>query len=946
MLQLKDIKKDYTVGEQTVSALRGVSISFRESEFVSILGQSGCGKTTLMNIIGGLDRATSGELLIDGINTNDFSQTDWDEYRNEKIGFVFQSYNLISHLSVLDNVELALTISGISGSEKTERAKAALERVGLGEQLHKLPSQLSGGQMQRVAIARAIVNKPKILLADEPTGAIDSETSGQIMDILKELASNRLVIMVTHNNELAEKYSTRIIKILDGKITDDNNPVLKENEPQSSSSITADEAAITEDGLTAHSECTDVPPAQDNERTSPTDCKKRRGRRKSKKSSMSFSTAVKLSAKNLIAKRGRSLMTVLAGSITVISIALILAVNNGFGIYIKNFEEMSMSKYPIVVSSGESSMLSMFEEFVGSDELKGDSISFSSIFDILSGDSSDKDKFTNEQLIYIYGQFSGMLHSIMNDTSKDLDLTRFKKHIEDNFDKSLGTVKYDYSINLNVYRKSVDDENAVTYSQINPLSKNVFLAPLLKLITGNSGSEANQATMLSALDKYAFFDELIADDSMILSQYDVLAGALPKNKNEIVLVIDSYNQIGDFDAMLMNELGFSDLLIAANNPQRLDKFTKEFDKALDYEFCILPTGSAYVYNDETKLYDDVNSMMPNMLNEYLAANGLNIKISGILRPKEGVDGCIKGIFGYPSSLGDYIIDEANSCDYIRAQIASYDNYIDLTTQALEIYASMEEGQTVQDLPFEKQMILAKAATVKITDVRTGDEITISDHNSILTNMNVRNLDKPNYIYIYPNSVPNKAKIVSFINDFNAVCTAEEAQADLDAKNKGEQPSTVTSVVKYDDDLDSVVNEMNSVVNTITYILIAVALVAVVVTMLLIAIIMYISVQDRTREIGILRSLGARKLDISNIFNVETMLIGALSSVIGMILAVILQFPLNSIFAATLDISSLLKIAWWHPIVVIVGAIAIIVLSGVIPSMLAAKKDPVIALRSE
>ncbi|MBD5092287.1 MAG: ATP-binding cassette domain-containing protein [Clostridiales bacterium] len=944
MLQLKDIKKDYTVGEQTVSALKGVSISFRESEFVSILGQSGCGKTTLMNIIGGLDRATSGELLIDGISTNNFSATDWDEYRNEKIGFVFQSYNLISHLSVLDNVELALTISGISGSAKTERAKAALERVGLGTQLHKLPSQLSGGQMQRVAIARAIVNKPAILLADEPTGAIDSETSVQIMDILKELANDRLVIMVTHNNELAEKYSTRIINILDGRITADNNPVLAESESQSQSSLDADAADMAQ--LNAHSMGEDVSKAQNTESALPNANKKRGKRRKSKKSSMSFFTAVKLSAKNLIAKRGRSLMTVLAGSITVISIALILAVNNGFGIYIKDFEEMSMSKYPIVVSSGESSMLSMFEEFVGGDDLKGDSISFSSIFDILSGNSSDKDKFTNEQLIYIYGQFSGMLHSIMNDTSKDLDLTKFKKHIEENFDKSLGTVKYDYSINLNVYKKSVNTENAVTYSQINPLSKNVFLAPLLKLIMGNSGSEASQATMLSMLDKYAFFDELIADDSMIMSQYDVLAGTLPKNKNEIVLVIDSYNQISDFDAVLMNELGFADLLVAANNPQNLDDFTKEFDKALEYEFCVLPTGSSYVYNDGTKLYDDVNGMGTQLLNEYLSKNGLNVKLSGILRPKEGVDGCIKGIFGYPSSLGDYIIDEANNCDYIRAQIASYENYIDLQAQAYEIYASLEEGQSIRDLPLEKQMILTKAATTKITDVRTGEEITASDHNSILTNMNVRNLDKPNYIYIYPSSVPNKAKIVSFINDFNAVCSAEEAQADLDAKEAGEQPPTITSVVKYSDDLDSVVNEMNSVVNTITYILIAVALVAVIVTMLLIAIIMYISVQDRTREIGILRSLGARKLDISNIFNVETMLIGALSSVIGMILAAILQFPLNSIFAATLDISSLLKIAWWHPLVVIVGAIAIIVLSGVIPSMLAAKKDPVIALRSE
>ncbi|MCM1306393.1 MAG: ATP-binding cassette domain-containing protein [Bacteroides sp.] len=912
MLKLQNVTKIYGDKENAVRALKGVSVTFRKSEFVSILGQSGCGKTTLMNIIGGLDRATDGDISIDGVSTVDFSDAEWDEYRNSKIGFIFQSYNLISHLNVLDNVELALTISGLNGSEKTEKAKQALDKVGLKDQYHKKPNQLSGGQMQRVAIARAIVNQPEILLADEPTGAIDSETSVQIMEILRDIAKDKLVIMVTHNNELAEAYSNRIVKILDGNIVSDSNPVEE----------VVDEADAIEE------------PAPKR-----TKAKKHRAKR----NSMSFATAIKLSWKNLINKRGRSIMTIIAGCITVISLALILAVNNGFAIYIDDFEEKSMSKYPITISSGENSIMAMFEEFLQDDNLTGDSVSISSIFEILNGEAPEKDKFTDEQIVYIYGMFSKMFQSMLDNDSKDFDISTFKRYLDNDFDKSLGTVKFDYSLNLNIFK---ENQNG-TYMQLNPLSKSGVLEPLFSMIGGDESSTDRMTAMMAAIDRYAFWDELIADDKMIESQYETIAGHLPKNMNEIVLVIDEYNQISDFDAVLLNHMGLADLVAAAMDTKNLDNYATKFNDMLGKEFVVLPTSSAYSYNEDTRLYESFGTYEQSAQSQILRENGIKVRISGILRSKGNVDGCIKGVVGYSSALGDYIVNDANESAFIKAQRASYENYVSLIEQSEAIIKKMDkEFLGVEDLSLQEQLILAQASAAKITDVRTGEEIDRQTYSSIINDNNARAVDKPSYIYIYPKTIESKAKIVSAIRAFNAKCAEDELAASKAASASGNPAPTTTGVVDFTDDLDSVVGELNGMVNTITYILIAVALVAVLVTMLLIAIIMYISVQDRTREIGILRSLGARKGDISNIFNVETMLLGLFAGVVGVALAAILQFPINLIFGATLGISGLLKIAWWHPLVLIVGAVVIIVISGLIPSIMAAKKDPVIALRSE
>lgn len=914
MLTLKNITKSYGEGENEVKALKGISISFRKSEFVSILGQSGCGKTTLLNIVGGLDRATSGELLLNGKSTDGFNQNDWDDYRNTKIGFVFQNYNLIPHLNILTNVELALTISGVKSSERTARAKEALAMVGLQNKWNKRPNQLSGGQMQRVAIARAIVNEPEILLADEPTGAIDSDTSIQIMNILKEISKTRLVIMVTHNAELAEMYSTRVVKFLDGEIIDDTMPY------------------------------------DENEEERPVAPIPQKKNKHKKGATMSFWTSVKLSWKNLINKKGRSLLTAVAGSIGIISIALILALNNGFTEYIGDFERQSMSKYPITVSSGEDSVISAFEEFLGGDDLDGDSLNISSVLDVLTGDAIDREAFTEEEIVYIYGQFAQFFNN--SDITKTTEISKFKKHIEENFDYSLANVKYDYSISMKIFDKVVKKdsetgEETVSYTLLNPLSEADTLSTLLTAMSGGSSggndTDSNRDQLKIALNSFAFWDEIVADTETINAQYDVLSGHLPENMYEVVLVVDEYNQITDFDALTLNEMGVNTLFQSFWDATILNKYDMDFDEVIGKEFYILPLSAEYAKNEFTGLYDNVKTN--GTLNTAIEENGITVKISGIVRPKEGINGgCINGVIGYTSDLGSYIISDANESELVQKFRENYDAYLADVEIANNALKKAEEDPEYQMTPEESKASMSVAFGIK--SPVTGKGIKITDYSNTLKNLNVRDLDSPSYIYFYPNRIADKQEIVKFINDFN---TAQQQLEDEEAKiaeENGETASSVTYVIEYEDNLDSVVSELNSVVDTITYILVAVACVSVIVTMLLIAIIMYISVQDRTREIGIMRAIGARKRDISNIFNVETLLLGLASGIIGALIAYIVQFPGNLIFTEALNMAALLQMAWWHPIVLIVGAIIITVVSGLIPAAMAAKKEPVIALRTE
>ena len=923
MLKLINVTKDYEVGDQVVHALRGINLSFRKSEFVAILGQSGCGKTTLMNIIGGLDRMTSGEILINGESTSKYTDKDWDDYRNRKIGFVFQNYNLIPHLTVLDNVELSLTISGISKEERTRRAKEALISVGLESEIHKRPNQLSGGQMQRVAIARAIVNEPEILLADEPTGAVDSETSIQLMDILQKIATDRLVIMVTHNAELALQYSNRIVKALDGVIIEDNNPYDDDEEERA--------------------------PIMD-----------KKAKRKSRKlSTMSFWTSIKLAWKNIINKRGRSILTSIAGSIGIIAISLILSLNNGFSQYITEFEEQSMAKYPVAITSGNDSVISMFKDFLGGDALSGDSLDYSAVLDLFADQETDRTKYTAEQMIYIYAQFSQMFEKMMNSIKKTNDISKFKKYLEENFDYSLGTVKYDYSIGMNIYKKTVTEIEVgegeepqppkISYTQLTPLSESDTLKAVTTIIGDETTTEDEYDGVTSLLDSFNFWDEIVGDDKVINQQYDILSGHLPTNMNEVVLVLDEYNQITDFDLLLLDEIGLMDLIAAMGYDDYFDEYEKTFDQALGTEFYVLPTSKAFVYNETTQVYNDLrkNKSDERFLNA-MKNDSIKVTITGVIRPKPGTKGCINGILGYSSDLSAYIIDDANNSAYVKAQIKAYDDWMAAVEAAKSIELKKEDGTPKEQSDFttEEKQILAKVA-MGIIDVTTKfTSIDNSKYKTILSKANYRDLEQPSYIYIYPSSVKNKEQVSAFVEAFNSNQAAEEKVAEEQAEENGEDAPTTTYVVAYQDDLDSAVTELTDLSNTITYILIAVALVSVIVTMILIAIVMYISVQDRTREIGIMRSLGARKLDISNIFNVETMILGLVSGLLGVLLGFILIYPANLILKATMGVGSMMRMAIWHPFVLVAGAVIITVISGLIPSVLAAKKDPVIALRSE
>lgn len=917
MLSLKNIVKSYGEGENEVKALKGISIAFRQCEFVSILGQSGCGKTTLLNVIGGLDKATSGEITLNGVSTDGYNDNDWDDYRNSKIGFVFQSYNLIPHLNILTNVELALTISGVTGAERTERAKRALERVGLSHKWNKHPNELSGGQMQRVAIARAIVNEPEILLADEPTGAIDSETSVQVMEILKEISETKLVIMVTHNAELAEQYSTRVVKFLDGEIVNDTDPYEEETIPDNS----VEEVATSQ---------------------------KKTKRKHKKGRTMSFFTSVKLSWKNLINKKGRSILTSVAGSIGIISIALILALNNGFTEYIGDFERQSMSKYPITVSTGESSVVSVFEDFLTGDVLDGDSINISSMLGVFSGEDTDKEKFTDEELIYIYGQFTKMFTAMNEKLTKTTEVSKFKEYLENNFDYSLANVKYDYSVDMTIYNKNVtvkDDIETVSYNLMNPLSKSSAMTPLLSMLVGSANDTMIEGVK-TALDAFAFWDEIIADEETVTAQYDILAGHLPQNMNEIVIVLDEYNQISDFDAFALNEMQLGDLMAALISPESLDKLSKTFENVLGKEYYILPTGANYVYDENTKLFtnlrDSYGTIGPKSVIE---ESGITVRIAGIIRPKEGIKGgCINGVIGYSSDLGAHIIAEANASNFAVKMREKYAEYNELSEQLAAVMAK-KEADPDYEFTMEEKLLSAKFFA-GMQDPFTGEKMSVDQYKNILKNANIRDLDEPSFIYFYPTRIANKQAIVKFIEDFNLAQTEEEQALEEEAKENGTAKPTVTYVVEYKDNLDSVVAELNSVVDTITYILVAVACVSVIVTMLLIAIIMYISVQDRTREIGIMRAIGARKTDISNIFNVETMLLGFASGILGALVAFVVQFPANAIAKNFLSMDRLLLMAWWHPIVLIVGAVIITVVSGLIPAAIAARKEPVVALRTE
>lgn len=895
MLELNDIKKDYVSGSTTVSALKGINLRFRDCEFVSILGQSGCGKTTMLNIIGGLDKYTSGDLKINGVSTKNYKDRDWDFYRNNSIGFVFQSYNLIPHQTVLSNVELALTLSGVSKAERKKRAIEALEKVGLGEQIHKKPNQMSGGQMQRVAIARALVNNPDILLADEPTGALDTETSIQIMELLKEISKDRLIIMVTHNPELAKDYSTRIVRLLDGVITDDSDPYSLED---MEADIRAKEAAKVKASE-----------------------KKNKKSGKKQKTSMSFFTALSLSFNNLMTKKTRTILTAFAGSIGIIGIAMILSISNGIQLYIDRVQRDTLSSYPIT--------------------LQAESIDISSMVTSMTG-NSDSEEHEDKSKIYSNDIMGDMINTMVKEV-KSNNLSEFKKYIENggsDIKSYVSDIQYSYDVPLNIYMK--DTSNGV--EQLNP-------GTMFDSIYGE-GATSTSSAMSSGMGMGMFsnssvWNQLLGNQQVLDEQYDVLAGHWPENYNEVVLVVDKNNEVDDYT---LYSLGLKDpeevrtlfkkMMVGESYETKKD-ISYTFDEILDTEFKLVMPTDMYKYNDVTGTWDDYSKddkYMTNVVN-----NGTDIKVCGIIRPNDdAVSTSISSGIGYTAKLTEYIIEEVKNSEIAKAQLADtsvdvftgvpFDNdrNTEITMDDVNAYMatlSPEESAQMQAMTSgmsDDQILQLFSASLK---ARTTDA-TLDSNKSKL---GITDLDTPSQIDIYATDFDSKEKVQNIIKDYNKL------QQD-DGKEE--------NVINYTDYVGIMMSSVSTIINAISYVLIAFVAISLIVSSIMIGIITYISVLERTKEIGVLRSIGASKKDVSRIFNAETLIEGFVSGALGIVVTLLLCIPANALIKHLTDISNVAQLPVAGGVILIIISMFLTFIAGLIPAKLAAKKDPVVALRSE
>ena len=895
MLELNDIKKDYVSGSTTVSALKGINLRFRDCEFVSILGQSGCGKTTMLNIIGGLDKYTSGDLKINGVSTKNYKDRDWDFYRNNSIGFVFQSYNLIPHQTVLSNVELALTLSGVSKAERKKRAIEALEKVGLGEQIHKKPNQMSGGQMQRVAIARALVNNPDILLADEPTGALDTETSIQIMELLKEISKDRLIIMVTHNPELARDYSTRIVRLLDGVITDDSNPYSLED---MEADIRAKEAAkvkISE--------------------------KKIKKSGKKQKTSMSFFTALSLSFNNLMTKKTRTILTAFAGSIGIIGIAMILSISNGIQLYIDRVQRDTLSSYPIT--------------------LQAEAIDISSMVSSMTG-NSDSEEHEDKSKIYSNDIMGDMINTMVKEV-KSNNLSEFKKYIENgssDIKSYVSDIQYSYDVPLNIYMK--DTSNGV--EQLNP-------GTMFDSIYGEGATSAS-SSMSSGMGMGMFsnssvWNQLLGNQQVLDEQYDVLAGHWPENFNEVVLVADKNNEVDDYT---LYSLGLKDpeevrtlfkKMMVGESYETEKDISYTFDEILDTEFKLVMPTDMYKYNDVTGTWDDYSKddkYMTNVVN-----NGTDIKVCGIIRPNDdAVSTSLSSGIGYTAKLTEYIIEEVKNSEIAKAQLADtsvdvftgvpFDNdwNTEITMDDINAYMatlSPEESAQMQAMTSgmsDDQILQLFSASLK---ARTTDA-TLDSNKSKL---GITDLDTPSQIDIYATDFDSKEKVQNIIKDYNKL------QQD-DGKEE--------NVINYTDYVGIMMSSVSTIINAISYVLISFVAISLIVSSIMIGIITYISVLERTKEIGVLRSIGASKKDVSRIFNAETLIEGFVSGALGIVVTLLLCIPANALIKHLTDISNVAQLPVAGGVILIIISMFLTFIAGLIPAKLAAKKDPVVALRSE
>ncbi len=867
MLNLKNIVKTYKTGDETVVALKGVSVRFRKNEFVSILGQSGCGKTTLLNIIGGLDRYTDGDLIIAGKSTKQFRDADWDNYRNRSIGFVFQSYNLIPHQTVLSNVELALTLSGVSKHERRVRAKQALEKVGLGDQLKKKPNQMSGGQMQRVAIARALVNNPEILLADEPTGALDSETSVQIMELLKEVAKDRLVIMVTHNPELAQKYSTRIIRLLDGEITDDSDP------------YTDEEAARTV-------------AAEPNRKSG-----------KKKKPSMSFWTALSLSVNNLLTKKARTILTSFAGSIGIIGIALIMSVSTGVQAYIDSIERSTMASYPITISETTMDTSAMLSAFMNS--------------------NSKENEVQEENTVYSNDVVVQMMESMTAGVTTN-NLRDFKTFLDSSEDikNDCYDIKYTYPTGMNVYLENDDG----TYTK--------GLMDIYELYDA-MGMDTGSASDMVSMSSSSVWTELVGDRDYINDSYDVLYGHLPENKNEVVLIVNDKNQVSDYT---LYSLGLRDVdqlkeyLESAQkavaegkeNEYKLETRNYTFEELCNQTFSVLTDADYYNYDDEKKLISEASEAA--VIDRLKTATKL--KIVGIVRPSDEDEAKRhEGTIGYTTEFMNELINNVNGNAAVKAQLdnSQTDLFSGLSFEKKEYTADEIRAHIANDpemsqyVQMPDDMLLQYGAAMMETS---------ATYEGNLSRLGYVEREKPSGINLYPKDFEAKERVTDAIEAYN---------------DKVDEADKIT----YTDMVAMLMSSVTTIVNAISYVLIAFVAISLIVSSIMIGIITYISVLERTKEIGILRSIGASKRDISRVFNAETTIVGLTAGVIGIVITLLLLIPINMILHTLTGISTLsATLPVLGAVILVAISILLTYVAGLIPSGFAAKRDPVEALRTE
>lgn len=857
MLELKNITKDYKSANETVHALKGITLSFRENEFVSVLGQSGCGKTTLLNIIGGLDQYTSGDLIINGRSTKDFKSRDWDDYRNHSIGFVFQSYNLIPHQNVLSNVELALTLSGVSKEERRKRARDVLEKVGLSDQLYKKPNQMSGGQMQRVAIARALVNDPDILLADEPTGALDSATSIQIMELLHEIAKEKLVIMVTHNPQLAADYSTRIIRLLDGEVVDDNRPYQE----------TMTEANAKSGG---------------------------------RHPSMSFRTALSLSLNNLMTKKARTFLTAFAGSIGIIGIALIMSLSNGVQSYIDSVEKDTLSSYPITIEDSAMDISAMMETMMG----------------LQKDDAQHKD-----DSIYPKAMISDMLET-MSDKMEKNNLKAFKEYL-DSEDAKIGehakAVEYGYDLTLNVYNEN-SDYGLVQISPNHLLDELGFSAM-------NQFSESFMGSMSTSQNEV--WNKLPDDEGLREEEYDLIEGSWPKEYNEVVLAVDENREITDYALYSLGLLDQQEVIDSFRSLQNGGKASLSEARSYTPQEIL---GMEFKLVMNCDLYRNVNGLWIDMSDDEdfvkeAVQNGETMKVVGIISPKEDSSKRETGGVYYTSMLQDHVISYCENSKIVKQQKAHPD--INVFTQNA---FNSDKDFDIGSLSAQQQMQMASMSQEELAAFMADySENKNATYESNLKRMGAVDLRVPSSINIYASSFEDKEEIAALIAEYN----------ELQQKNGND-----ANVITYSDMVGTMMESVTTIVDMISYVLMAFVSVSLIVSSIMIGIITYISVLERTKEIGILRAIGASKKDISRVFNAEAFIIGLISGVLGIGVTLLLNLPISVIVEQLTGVADIAKLPMSGGIVLVIISLLLTTIAGLIPSRIASKKDPVEALRSE